>query len=1551
MKNKVLFLIASMMLCSIGANAAQVSVVDPADTFGEAWTLQEAMNMELYAAATVYTDVATAEGATGNDNNLCYVVETETYYRYEDTGAAHTDDDTFVLSTGDGGDTRWLAVAGQYVVEGLNIKGLQVILPVDESILFDGRTNPRLLTLGAVRQLHTAGMSGTRAVLIDVDSAGYDDTRGLTVRHDLSGSSANINPQGLNLTADITGATNVHLDFLKVNKVGDVDSGTILHALDIREDIVAIHQHVGTFGAIEQAWDFNGGYVDTTTALSVDSTNVQLFNNNNDYLYIGNDVIFDDIEVVLDIIASNPGVKPEFEYSQGAGSWATLPVVDNTNGFRQNGLILTTPQIDWDTDTVNGVTKYWVRIGRTAVSLGTPPTESTIKTTTSETFYWDENGDLLINSLTLASDESVVWGEGTAEGDWRIKRDGTFLVFERMESSTWVQKGRFEDSFYVEDLHLGPDMTIAAAGHHILIRSKGMSAGQEQALALSIPFGDSGTKFPLVPILQAKDVKEIYQADNGNEITGTVIGWNYNQTFGQIVDSLWLQTGTTVPTTLVKLCIYFGTDNTGDMMYEKVIHPGEFLVSTEIQLMLPNAIGLPKNVDFFFEISSTSTFSLLGDTAGTEPWWAIDRWIGAHQKLAHAPGWSAKTWTEGDVIVQGGMLYVCNTTGGQVTDFATNVALWDEFGAKITSNNTQIDTHVTDATKHRLINDSGESSTELWSANKINAELTVLSSGYSRRKAVINIVDCTSAPPTEVTNDRYIIDFTVGAVHANWDGASKGSITQFNGTTWDATTPSEGWITYLDTQNKDSLYIDDGSPEWEIRSVSVSSHLDLTDIGTNSHIQIDSHLSNTTNPHLTDIENIGDGTLSELNAAITDATLIDTADSRLSDDRTADGIRTATTVVSVSSSTAPTAGQLLTATSGTVAEWARIPGYKILSSTAFDARNYNDVPLQEESYTKSIFTQNPATNAPGNYEHGDDGFERWNSINIPNNNDKGVLEFWNATKNTLHIRNRESDSWSAWTEIGASEDNIYSEDGTIGSGRAVAITDTLNFDSDTLIIDGTNDIVKVGAHTGTMPTDTGLWVSGYKTFRVGSSDANVNYSSYIKGDYIGGTVLTFGTRDATVYEDTFSIKAGNLGIGTNDPGAKLDVSGDVIITGNSLSVDRSLIPTTGSDRAAFNFGGGGSLIGATSDVDAVLTQNAYYNSGYKYLTSDTGGSGRVQLNNGGFIFSNAVAGSTNDPVSFTDRLTIGSDGTVDIPGVYSQTSSNAPNVYVASDGSVMRSTATIGDSIYSANGTVGSGRTVAITDSINFDSGTLFVDGTNDNVGIGVGSMETWASNWTALQVGNSLSFMSQDGVSNSMFAQNAYFDGVNWKYQNTNFAMTLQMIDGDFNITTAPSGTEDTNIAFTNAMTINSTGTTLQSGTNVNEFSIDGTLSGNSDDVIPTEKAVKTYVDSAVSPESWIAPTLLNSWVNLGTVFQVAQYRRQGKLITVRGIIKNGVITVNTVLFTLPVGYRPSTRRIFITDSATGDASLSVHDTGNVTIQRDFATTWSTIEFQFYTD
>ena len=62
-----------------------------------------------------FADVTAAQAAFGNDNELCYVVSTETFYRNEASGSAFTANSTFVLTTGAGGNTRWIGVAGQYV--------------------------------------------------------------------------------------------------------------------------------------------------------------------------------------------------------------------------------------------------------------------------------------------------------------------------------------------------------------------------------------------------------------------------------------------------------------------------------------------------------------------------------------------------------------------------------------------------------------------------------------------------------------------------------------------------------------------------------------------------------------------------------------------------------------------------------------------------------------------------------------------------------------------------------------------------------------------------------------------------------------------------------------------------------------------------------------------------------------------------------------------------------------------------------------------------------------------------------------------------------------------------------------------------------------------------------------------------------------------------------------------------------------------------------------------------------------------------------------------
>ena len=76
----------------------------------------------------------------------------------------------------------------------------------------------------------------------------------------------------------------------------------------------------------------------------------------------------------------------------------------------------------------------------------------------------------------------------------------------------------------------------------------------------------------------------------------------------------------------------------------------------------------------------------------------------------------------------------------------------------------------------------------------------------------------------------------------------------------------------------------------------------------------------------------------------------------------------------------------------------------------------------------------------------------------------------------------------------------------------------------------------------------------------------------------------------------------------------------------------------------------------------------------------------------------------------------------------------------------------------------------------------------------------------------------------------------------------TLVDADADTKVEVEQSADEDkvriTTLGVERAF-IDATGLTLENGTNINEFSIDGTLAGDSDNALPTEKAVKAYVDA----------------------------------------------------------------------------------------------------------
>lgn len=88
--------------------------------------------------------------------------------------------------------------------------------------------------------------------------------------------------------------------------------------------------------------------------------------------------------------------------------------------------------------------------------------------------------------------------------------------------------------------------------------------------------------------------------------------------------------------------------------------------------------------------------------------------------------------------------------------------------------------------------------------------------------------------------------------------------------------------------------------------------------------------------------------------------------------------------------------------------------------------------------------------------------------------------------------------------------------------------------------------------------------------------------------------------------------------------------------------------------------------------------------------------------------------------------------------------------------------------------------------------------------------------------------------------------------------------------------------------------------------------------------------ISTYVAPTPWTAVTFTGAWVNYGAPYQVAQYRKVGDEIQVRGLIKSGVS--GTAAFTLPAGFRPLADYVLPSNAAGAYASLTVKADGTVT-------------------
>ena len=301
----------------------------------------------------------------------------------------------------------------------------------------------------------------------------------------------------------------------------------------------------------------------------------------------------------------------------------------------------------------------------------------------------------------------------------------------------------------------------------------------------------------------------------------------------------------------------------------------------------------------------------------------------------------------------------------------------------------------------------------------------------------------------------------------------------------------------------------------------------------------------------------------------------------------------------------------------------------------------------------------------------------------------------------------------------------------------------------------------------------------------------------------GSTTMSAGSGEYTDFSPD------NLFLGLN-AGSNITGTQNILLGNNSAfngsSCNYNIM--IGDQCGYYNTSGGNNLFIGNNAGRSNTTGS------YNLFIGNDSGRNNTAPNN---MFMGHNAGYTNS--SGSGNFFSGTDA-----GAYNTTGAN--NVFVGQQTGVYNTT---GDNNTFVGRWAGNSNTLSSADNtfIGHSAGNSQSSG-NQNTYIGSGAGKDKTSGYYNTFVGYTAGENNGTGTGNVFLGYQAGYNetGSNKLYID-NSTTSSPLIYGDFS---------------SNALTVNGS-LTLDYGTGVNEFSIDGTLGGNSDNAVPTEKAVRTYV------------------------------------------------------------------------------------------------------------
>jgi len=355
---------------------------------------------------------------------------------------------------------------------------------------------------------------------------------------------------------------------------------------------------------------------------------------------------------------------------------------------------------------------------------------------------------------------------------------------------------------------------------------------------------------------------------------------------------------------------------------------------------------------------------------------------------------------------------------------------------------------------------------------------------------------------------------------------------------------------------------------------------------------------------------------------------------------------------------------------------------------------------------------------------------------------------------------------------------------SVGTLSTLTVSGNLTVDTNTLVVDATNNRVGVG----TVSPASALEVNG--AVRTGADASSVSLYTNTgwrhtgsSGLYIdanqGGAANSVFIRNGSGFTTQLTLDAsGNLGLGT---------------TPNTWA--------TGTE--AVQIGRATALWNPDSASSSILLTNAYNDGAYKYI--NTAAASYYRQNGAAHEWHSAASGTAGNTIAFTQAMTLDASGRLGIGVTSPGVALDVQNVSTTQIRAVMTGvngaeTRMLGDTLSGAIGTYSNHEFAIKTNAL-----TVAVFSTSGNLGLGV-----TPSAWSSIQGGafqtSGAGAIWSTGVTDVFLSQNAFFNG-SYRYVSTNAASAYRQLAGVHQWFTAPSGTAGNAISFTQAMTLDASG------------------------------------------------------------------------------------------------------------------------------------------------